>query len=70
MIMKHIRLCNNDPVAIQKGAKRQNPQQWAERSSRYANRGLTLASGFCAIASIAARGHWTMINGYWYRNGL
>jgi hypothetical protein len=70
MIMKHIAQANSYPASIQEAAKRQTPQQWAERASRYADRGLTLASGFCAIASIAARGHWTLINGHWYRNGL
>lgn len=70
MTMPHIKLVNCDPLAVQKAAIRQNPQAWAERSTRYAVRGLTLASGFCAVASIAARGHWLQINGQWHRNGL
>lgn len=70
MLMPHIAYANMFPEAICDAALRDNPQSWAERSTRFAERGKPLQSGFCAIVSIVARGYWQQINGQWRRNGL
>lgn len=70
MTMSHIEVANNDPQVIVEYAPCLNPDEWAIHARRHAREGRIHAAGISAITSIAARGHWLMINGQWRRNGL
>ncbi len=67
MIMPHILEANRRGNDLQVIAVMNNPDALAAMAREYNAQGKNTVGGFVALASIAARAHWTQINGQWVK---